>query len=206
MIDRVGLNTVCFIEEHYIKERNLSDAPVRFLDKYIAEVRLGTKSSKGGLLGPSQPAGIEQPHLYFLDLAQCITATSHELLNSGRIILGSPDGRPVKTPTTGQRFPDGLDASTSAGKLFWTSMRTPSQGDGAVLSASLDGSNVQEIIPRRMINTPKHLTIDHRNEQLYFCDREGMAVYRCNFDGSQLDVLIPAGDTKKDQERPDRTR
>jgi 3-hydroxyacyl-CoA dehydrogenase len=55
MMDAVGLDTVEFIEEHYIKERGLSGKnTVDFLKRnYIDQGKLGAKSGKGGLY----PAG-----------------------------------------------------------------------------------------------------------------------------------------------------
>ncbi|KAG8672657.1 hypothetical protein FPOAC2_06050 [Fusarium poae] len=50
MMDMVGLDTVSFIEQHYIAERGLPSTPVDFLQKYIDEGKLGAKSDKGGLL------------------------------------------------------------------------------------------------------------------------------------------------------------
>ncbi|PHH79871.1 hypothetical protein CDD82_2125 [Ophiocordyceps australis] len=56
MMDNVGLDTVSFIEQHYIKERGLPTTPVDFLKKYIDEGRLGAKSDKGGLYPPKGAA------------------------------------------------------------------------------------------------------------------------------------------------------
>lgn len=55
MMDGVGLDTVAFIEEHYIKERGLSaKATVNYLEKnYLDQGKLGAKSGKGGIY----PAG-----------------------------------------------------------------------------------------------------------------------------------------------------
>jgi 3-hydroxyacyl-CoA dehydrogenase len=55
MMDAVGLDTVEFIEEHYVKERGLStEKTVDFLKKnFIEQGKLGAKSGKGGLY----PAG-----------------------------------------------------------------------------------------------------------------------------------------------------
>jgi 3-hydroxyacyl-CoA dehydrogenase len=54
MMDSVGLDTVAFIEEHYMKERGLSgEKTVDFLKKnYIDQGKLGAKSGKGGLFPP----------------------------------------------------------------------------------------------------------------------------------------------------------
>lgn len=58
MMDAVGLDTVYLIEEHYVKERNLPDVPIRFLAKYIADGKLGLKSNNRGLLGPAAKQGL----------------------------------------------------------------------------------------------------------------------------------------------------
>lgn len=54
MMDAVGLDTVEFIEEHYIKERGLCGKDtVGFLRKnYLQQGKLGAKSGKGGLYPP----------------------------------------------------------------------------------------------------------------------------------------------------------
>lgn len=53
MMDRVGLDTVSLIEQHYIAERGLHDPGlIPYLQRYIDEGRLGVKSDKGGLLPP----------------------------------------------------------------------------------------------------------------------------------------------------------
>ncbi|OJJ84167.1 3-hydroxyacyl-CoA dehydrogenase family protein [Aspergillus glaucus CBS 516.65] len=55
MMDNVGLDTVAFIEEHYVKERGLSgEKTVDFLrEKYLEKGRLGSKCEKGGLYPPA---------------------------------------------------------------------------------------------------------------------------------------------------------
>jgi 3-hydroxyacyl-CoA dehydrogenase len=54
MMDAIGLDTVSFIEDHYVKERNLhEDKMLAFLKSYIDQGKLGAKSGKGGLY----PAG-----------------------------------------------------------------------------------------------------------------------------------------------------
>ncbi|ODM18390.1 hypothetical protein SI65_06261 [Aspergillus cristatus] len=56
MMDNVGLDTVAFIEEHYVKERGLSgEKTVGFLrENYLEKGRLGSKCEKGGLYPPKQ--------------------------------------------------------------------------------------------------------------------------------------------------------
>ncbi|OAG02389.1 NAD(P)-binding protein, partial [Paraphaeosphaeria sporulosa] len=54
LMDQVGLDTVAFIEAHYVAERGLDDEhTVRYLEReFIAKGRLGDKSGKGGLYPP----------------------------------------------------------------------------------------------------------------------------------------------------------
>lgn len=215
MMDAVGLDTVSFIEQHYVAERGLPDVPVKFLQKYIDDGKLGAKSSRGGLLPPgftTKTGGqhgdhdnLHAPLLYFLDIG----LSAHNPLDAfhaGRILVGSPDQRDLKTLVSAQLTPDGIDISLSAGKLFWTSMGNPAQNDGAIFSASLDGSDVTEIVSRGKVHTPKQLTIDNKNEKIYFSDREGLGVWRCNFDGSELEAVVRSGDWHCEADIADQTK
>ncbi|KAL4948917.1 hypothetical protein BDW69DRAFT_203209 [Aspergillus filifer] len=58
----------------------------------------------------------------------------------------------------------------SSDQMFWTNMGTMSKADGAVYSANLDGSDIKTLVAPG---------------ELYFCDREGLRVFRCNYDGSE---------------------
>ena len=52
----VGLDTVAFIEKHYVAERGLNtEKTVDFLQtNYLSQGKLGNKSSKGGLYPPAE--------------------------------------------------------------------------------------------------------------------------------------------------------
>jgi len=54
LMDRVGLDTVAFIEDNYIAERGLSGAlTVNWLrENYFSRGKLGSKSDRGGLYPP----------------------------------------------------------------------------------------------------------------------------------------------------------
>ncbi|KAM0323985.1 hypothetical protein ACHAPQ_008514 [Fusarium lateritium] len=203
MMDAVGLDTVSFIEQHYIAERGLPNTPVDFLQKFIDQGKLGDKSKNGGLLPPKQQAKSDsETQLYFLDIG--LSGNSNA---GGSILVGTNNARPLTTLVSNQSMPDGIDISHTAKKLFWTSMgKKPSEDDGAVLSCNLDGSDVREIIPRGSVHTPKQLTVDEKNSKLYFSDREGLRVMRSNFDGSDLEVIVQTGDCHNEQHKSDPTR
>ncbi|KPM37996.1 hypothetical protein AK830_g8557 [Neonectria ditissima] len=211
MMDAVGLDTVSFIEQHYIAERGLPDVPIKFLQTFIDQGKLGAKSAKGGLLPPSHIAeegndnNSHVPRLYFLDIGLA-TRNPADAFQAGRVLVGSPDSRPIKSLVAAQRTPDGIDISISAGKLFWTCMGVPSVNDGAIVCSNVDGTGVEEIVSRGLIHTPKQLTVDNESSKLYIGDREGLRVMRCNFDGSELETLIETGNWHDKEEMADQTR
>ncbi|KAL1650523.1 hypothetical protein SLS61_005989 [Didymella pomorum] len=208
MMDAVGLDTVAFIEDNYVQERHLDPTARDWLQKnYVEQGKLGAKSGKGGLY----PAGettksskhntghhdnLAAPRLYFLDIGMGSNVTDlTKATTSGSVITASADGSKARTLVSGQSLPDGIDVSISAGKLFWTNMgASPSANNGSVVSSNLDGSDVRIIIPEGAVHTPKQLKVDHDNQKLYFCDREGLRIHRCDFDGSNHETILQTGD------------
>lgn len=170
-------------------ERGLSpEKTVDFLQKnYLDHGKLGTKSSKGGLYAPADTANSKNPQVLVLDLGLSATTPS---LTSGEILEFNSNGKLQKAILKGQSLPDGLDVDPTGGRMFWTCMGVPGKSDGAVYSANLDGTDVQTIVAPGVVNTPKQLTIDSEAQKVYFCDREGCRVYRCAFNGSDLEVLV----------------
>jgi 3-hydroxyacyl-CoA dehydrogenase len=208
MMDVEGLEEVAETEDEYTRERRLDRTFTSdFLRmKYIQEGRLGAESPKGGLrpLPSSRPTSnghlllpspSKTPTLFFLDVGVGENVNSmEEAMTAGKVLSTTPDGKQVRTLINGQSYPDGIDISHQAGRLFWTNMGITGVKDGSVMSANLDGSDIQSIIPKGSVHTPKQIAIDHQNSQLYFSDREGLSVHRCNFDGSDKQTLIQTGD------------
>lgn len=126
--------------------------------------------------------------LFFLDLSD------------GRILSAKPDGSDLKTIVSeGRKLPDGIVADVAAGHIYWTNMGNPSVNDGSIDRANLDGRNVTSIVPAGGTYTPKQLQLDKKNGKLYWCDREGMRVMRCNLEGSKIETLV---DTSQGDSRP----
>ena len=126
--------------------------------------------------------------LFFLDLG------------AGRILSAKPDGSDLKTIVSeGRKLPDGIVVDAEAGHIYWTNMGSLKGNDGAIDRADLDGSNVTSIVPTGGTFTPKQLQLDKKNGKLYWCDREGMRVMRCNLDGSKIETLV---DTSQGDSRP----
>ena len=77
-------------------------------------------------------------------------------------------------------------------------MGSPSENDGAVYSAKLDGSDIQTLVAPGDVHTPKQCAVDQQAGKLYFCDREGLRVMRVNLDGSNLETIVQNGDWRTD--------
>ncbi|RSM06176.1 hypothetical protein CEP52_005842 [Fusarium oligoseptatum] len=195
LMDDVGLDTVAFIESHYIAERGLSSKPtVDYLKTtYLDHGMLGSKSPNGGLYPPKIKAEVcngttsTGSTLLVLDVG---LSTAVPSMTSGEILQLDSNGQHAKTILSGQALPDGIDVDGSTGRMFWTNMGKPGARDGAVYSAQTDGTDIRTLIAPGAINTPKQLCCDKQNKKLYFSDREGCAVYRCNYDGSALETLV----------------
>lgn len=190
----MGLDTVAFIESHYVEERGLSPAKtVDFLNtQYIADGKLGTKSSHGGLYPPTagKQATSQAPSLLVLDIG---LASPTPTMSSGSILEYSITGQLKRTLAKGQALPDGVAVDTDTGLVFWTNMGIPGKQDGAVLSLDPNTMAIETIVAPGTINTPKQMTLDKAAKKVYFCDREGCRVYRCNFNGSELETLVATG-------------
>ncbi|KAJ5538483.1 hypothetical protein N7494_007962 [Penicillium frequentans] len=190
-MDDVGLDTVALIESHYVKERDLCpEKTVDFLNaRYIKDGKLGTKSQHGGLYPPAvaKEAAAKAPSILVLDLGLSSVSPT---MSSGSILEYSTTGQIKRALAVNQALPDGLAVDTSSGLAFWTNMGIPGKQDGTVLSINLHTTEIKTIVAPGTINTPKQLTLDKEAKKLYFCDREGCRVYRCNFDGSELETLV----------------
>lgn len=118
----------------------------------------------------------------------------------------SLDGAQVRTLVDGlDETPDGVVVDPERGHIYWTNMGTPDPGavpgtepsfftrNGSIERVDFDGGNRCTIVPRGTFTTGKQLTADFADGKLYWCDREGMQVLRCDLDGSNLQTLIVAG-------------
>jgi DNA-binding beta-propeller fold protein YncE len=200
VMDKVGLKAVAMIEDTYVNERQLD--PTLTVDwlrrNYIEQGKLGENTNKGGLVGGQAKGQEREPTIYFLEMGRSSNDPNETLFGeNGRVLRYTGDGNSVTVIVSGLKTPDGLDISRSVERIFWTNMGIkPSEQDGSVMSANLDGSDVRTIIPEGSVHTPKQLTIDDQNRKVYFCDREGMGVHRCDFDGQSHEILVSRGDCR----------
>jgi hypothetical protein len=109
-----------------------------------------------------------------------------------------------KDGSRGSGLNDGIALDLKRGHIYWTNMGRAADNDGFIHRSNLDGSNVVTIVPVGGTFTPKQLKIDEVGAKLYWSDREGMRVQRCNLDGSALETIVVTGDPqahKGDQAR-----
>jgi len=120
-------------------------------------------------------------------------------LSDGRVLSLNPDGTDKKVIATDCHWPDGVAVDVEAGHIYWTNMGNPIKNDGSIERADLDGHNRKTIVPEGGTFTPKQLHLEKETGKLYWCDREGMRVMRCNLDGSKIETLV---DPSQDDARP----
>jgi len=121
--------------------------------------------------------------------------------SGGRIFSTETDGSDQQVLLTGCRIPDGVVVDAQAGHIYWTNMGVPGRNDGSIERIDVDGRNRTTIVPEGGTFTPKQLHLEKVGRKLYWCDREGMRVMRCNLDGSKIETLV---DTSQGDPRPGR--
>ena len=122
-----------------------------------------------------------------------------EASGDGRLFSINPDGSEKTFLVTGCPVPDGVAVDVEAGHIYWTNMGVPPVNDGSIERVDLDGGNRTTIVPSGGTHTPKQLHLDTVSRKLYWSDREGMRVMRCNLDGSNVEILVQTGDSAEDR-------
>ncbi|GAX57512.1 3-hydroxyacyl-CoA dehydrogenase [Streptomyces olivochromogenes] len=127
-----------------------------------------------------------------------------EASSGGRLFSANPDGSDKKVIVTGCRIPDGVAVDVQAGHIYWTNMGRPPENDGSIERVDLDGGNRTTIVPNGGTHTPKQLHFEAAGRKLYWGDREGMRVMRCDLDGQNVETLVQTGQGEDD--RADETK
>jgi sugar lactone lactonase YvrE len=126
-----------------------------------------------------------------------------EISGGGRLFTINPDGSEKTVLVDGSPIPDGVAVDVEAGHVYWTNMGKPPVNDGSIERVDLDGGNRTTIVPSGGTYTPKQLHFDTIGRKLYWGDREGMRVMRCDLDGSKVETLVQTG--QGDDDRRDQT-
>lgn len=134
------------------------------------------------------PVDVGTPTLYWLEIV------------SGVVVKGSPEGGRQMNVVTGGMLsaPDGVTIDPEGKHFFVLNMGTVIGGgnQGSLIRYNLDGSGGEAIMKAgamadgETFNTGKQVTIDRVDKKLYMGDREGSKVWRCDYDGGNLQVLV----------------
>jgi hypothetical protein len=127
-----------------------------------------------------------------------------EASDGGHVFALNPDGSGKQVLVSGCRIPDGITVDADRGHIYWTNMGNPAANDGSIERVNLDGTDRATIVPSGGTYTPKQLHLDTAGRKLYWADREGMRVMRCDLDGSGIETLAQTG--QGDDDRRDQTR
>lgn len=123
---------------------------------------------------------------------------------AGRVLTCRSDGSGLSTLIDSlEAAPNEIIVDALQSPIYWTNMGASSgrDNDGHILCADLQGLHVKMVVSPGSTHTPKQLTMDYDNRKIYWADREGMRVMRCNMDRSDIEVLVRTGST--DQDRAD---
>ncbi len=126
-----------------------------------------------------------------------------EASGGGRLFSINPDGSGKTFLVSGCPVPDGVAVDVQAGHIYWTNMGVPPSNDGSIERVDLDGGNRTTLVPSGGTYTPKQLHFDTESRKLYWSDREGMRVMRCDLDGSNVETRVQTG--QGDDDRRDET-
>ncbi|MGY5033708.1 3-hydroxyacyl-CoA dehydrogenase [Streptomyces sp. 900116325] len=127
-----------------------------------------------------------------------------EASGGGRLFSVNPDGSDKQAVVTRCRIPGGVAVDVVAGHIYWTNMGLPPENDGSIERVDLDGGNRTTIVPGGLTHTPEQLHLEAAGRKLYWGDREGMRVMRCDLDGSNVETLVQT--SRGEDDRRDETR
>lgn len=141
---------------------------------------------------PAAPLDSDAPALFWLEIGAG-TVTRAAADGSGARVIAS--GAPLSAP-------DGVTVDPVGKHFFVLNMGNAIGGanSGSLVRYDLDGSNPEVIMkPGTKVgditfNTGKQVTIDAQSHKLYLGDREGSKVWRCDYDGQNLEVLVSGHD------------
>ncbi|RFU32130.1 hypothetical protein B7463_g4213, partial [Scytalidium lignicola] len=136
--------------------------------------------------------------LFFLDVGLSKMQSSAP---QGSILSCNADGSHLQTIIKGiMTAPDGLAIDLEHNHIYFTNMAVPSTDSGFISRVDITGENLVNIVPPGVTWTPKQLTLEKSTSKLYWSDREGMRLFRCNLDGSNIEKLVCNGTTDTDRE------
>lgn len=87
----------------------------------------------------------------------------------------------------------GMVYARRKGKIYWT--ESSKIAPGKIRRANLNGTAVEDVITDLV--WPTDITLDIHNLKIYWVNNKDSKIYRANFDGSNIEVIIDGGDPNK---------
>jgi len=109
------------------------------------------------------------------------------------VISFNTAGKDEKVIYQGLTYPDGIAVDKAAGFIYVSIMGSAGRANnGSIIRMGLDGKGMTTLVAPGKTHTPKQLTlVEHDGQKkLYWGDREGMKVMRCNINGGDLEVVV----------------
>lgn len=86
---------------------------------------------------------------------------------------------------------DGIVFDPHSHLFYWTNMgKDYNAQDGYIQSCTLTGKDQRFVVKRGDTHTPKQIKLDLSRRYLYWCDREGMMIERCEIKTGKVEVLL----------------
>lgn len=111
---------------------------------------------------------------------------------TGRIFFIDPNDYSIEDfIARDEETPDGVVYDSASQRLYWTNMgRDYDVKDGHIRYGSLNGEESGYTVSVGNTHTPKQLAMDADSRYLYWCDREGMRIERCQIATGKVEVLL----------------
>lgn len=111
---------------------------------------------------------------------------------TGRIFFIDPNDYSIEDfIARDEETPDGVVYESASQRLYWTNMgRDYDVKDGHIRYGSLNGEESGYTVSVGNTHTPKQLAMDADSRYLYWCDREGMRIERCQITTGKVEVLL----------------
>ncbi|CAI2536243.1 CAS/CSE protein involved in chromosome segregation [Serratia ficaria] len=94
-----------------------------------------------------------------------------------------------------EETPDGVVFDAYNQRLYWTNMgKDYDAKDGHIRYGSLNGEVSGYTVKMGDTHTPKQLAMDADSHYLYWCDREGMKIERCQIATGTVEVLLDSSE------------
>jgi sugar lactone lactonase YvrE len=117
-------------------------------------------------------------------------------LPGGVIRTGSTKGGAITDVVTHLASPAGVALDARRGRIYWSDLGDVNNAS-AILSANLDGSDVQKLVSRVFISDIAGIALDPIHDKLYFTYINPLidslltgGIARADFDGSNLELIV----------------